>query len=396
MQKKTTNILKTARKYVFKLFKEQLDSKFVYHNYVHTHETVEAAKLLGEGNKLSKGELEIVQLAAWFHDTGYIQQIVGHEAVSAEIASDFLRAKAYPEEKITQIVGCIMATKMPQQPQNLLEEVLADADLYSLGSQEHFDKTDILRIEMEATRNVVRSKVEWLKDEIAFLSNHRYHTPYAQLTLNKQKTKNVARYTKLLNDAVEKNLKIEQKQQEIAYKKEREQRPDRGIETLFRVSLKNHIALSAIADNKANIMLSINAVIISIIVSTLVPRFDTETELIIPTCMLLFVCVLTIIFATISTIPKVTVRRFTREDIKDRKANLLFFGNFYKMPLPDFEWGFSEMMKDRDYLYNSMTRDFYFLGQVLVKKYRYLRFCYNVFMYGLIASVIAFVIAMTF
>ncbi len=387
------NILKQARKYIFQLFKKQLDTKFVYHNYVHTYETVEACKILGEGNKLSKEELEIVQLAAWFHDAGYIQQIAGHEEVSVGIATDFLRQHNYPEEKIQQVAGCIMATKMPQQPQNLLEEVLADADLHSLGSKEHFDKTDILRIEMETTRGIVRSEIDWLKDEINFLSNHRYHTPYAQLTLNKQKTKNIARYTKLLGDAVEKRQKIEQKQKEITYKKEREQRPDRGIETLFRVTIPNHISLSAIADNKANIMLSINAVIISIVVSTLVPRFDTEPELIIPTCMLLAVCIATIIFATISTIPKVTIRSFTREDIQNRKANLLFFGNFYGMPLSDFELGFSEMMKDREYLYGSLSRDFYFLGQVLVKKYRYLRWCYNVFMYGLIASVIAFVIA---
>ena len=135
-----------------------------------------------------------------------------------------------------------------------------------------------------------------------------------------------------------------------------------GIQTFFRTNYRNHINLSAIADNKANIMLSINAIIISISISTLVPSFETNEKLQIPTIVLLVVCLGSIIFATLSTRPKITEGTVTREDIINRKSNLLFFGNFYNMNLKDFDWGMMEMIKDSDFLYSTMTRDLYFLG----------------------------------
>ncbi len=96
------------------------------------------------------------------------------------------------------------------------------------------------------------------------------------------------------------------------------------------------------------------------------------------------------------TRPKITSGTFTHEDIKEKRVNLLFFGNFFKMNLKDFEWGMNEMMNDKDFLYGSMTKDFYYLGQVVGQKYRYLRICYNIFMYGIILSVIAFAVAVIF
>src|SRR5690606_38404185 len=172
-----------------------------------------------------------------------------------------------------------------------------------------------------------------------------------------------------------------------------ELRLGRGVETMYRTAYRTHVNLSAIADNKANIMLSINAIIISIIVSTLVPTFGTNPKLILSTAILVLVCLVAMVFATLSTRPKVTEGRVTRDDIINRKANLLFFGNFYKMPLEEYDWGMKEMIKDSDFLYTTMTKDLYFLGIVLAKKYRYLRYCYAVFMYGLINAVFAFAVS---
>jgi hypothetical protein len=151
------------------------------------------------------------------------------------------------------------------------------------------------------------------------------------------------------------------------------------------------------ADSKANLMLSVNAVVISILVSNLIPKLmasgTLDLRLAIPTCLLTLTCLGSMIFATLATRPKVTEGKVTRESIQQRKANLLFFGNFYNMPLEDFQWGVNEMLKDQDFLYSSMSRDLYFLGIVLAQKYRYLSICYNIFMYGLIVSVAAFAVA---
>ena len=169
----------------------------------------------------------------------------------------------------------------------------------------------------------------------------------------------------------------------------------RGVETMYRTTYRTHVNLSSIADNKANIMLSINAIVISIVVSTLLPQIIGNPKLFIPTLILLIVCLLSIVFATLSTRPKITEGKSTIEDIKQKRSNLLFFGNFYNMELDDFHWGMKEMIKDPDFVYSSMTRDLYFLGIVLAKKYRYLRICYGIFMYGLVIAVAAFAIALS-
>ena len=99
------------------------------------------------------------------------------------------------------------------------------------------------------------------------------------------------------------------------------------------------------------------------------------------------------VFSILSTRPKITEGRFTKEDIREKKTNLLFFGNFHNMPLDDFKWGMDEMMKDKEFLYGSLTKDLFFLGAVLGKKYNLLRKTYNVFMIGMVLTVLAFAYA---
>lgn len=164
---------------------------------------------------------------------------------------------------------------------------------------------------------------------------------------------------------------------------------------MFRVTLGNHTQLSQIADTKANILLSVNAIIISVALSTIVPRLDSpkNVHLIIPTFILIIFSVATIIMAIASTRPKVTSGSFTRKDIEDRKINLLFFGNFHQVPLEEYMWAMKEMMKDKTYLYDSMIKDLYYLGIVLNRKYRLLRTTYTIFSVGIIVSVVAFYLA---
>ena len=109
--------------------------------------------------------------------------------------------------------------------------------------------------------------------------------------------------------------------------------------------------------------------------------------------MLTLTCLITLVYAILVTRPVVTTGTFTKEDIKNKKANLLFFGNFYSMPLKDFTWGMKELITNQDYLYDSMINDYYHLGQVLGEKYRKLRICYTLFMYGVNTSVVAYAIA---
>ena len=102
------------------------------------------------------------------------------------------------------------------------------------------------------------------------------------------------------------------------------------------------------------------------------------------------------VLSILATRPNVTSGKFTKQDVKDKKVNLLFFGNFHKMELPEYEWALQELVKDKEYVYSSLTKDLYFLGLVLDKKYKILRLTYNIFMVGMIVSVIAFGIAFRF
>ncbi len=167
---------------------------------------------------------------------------------------------------------------------------------------------------------------------------------------------------------------------------------NRGVSDMFRTSYRTHIELSAIADNKSNIMISINGIIISIVIASISPKIDSNPWLLIPTAVLLLTCLGSLIYAVLSARPRVSNETVTLEDVRSNRANILFFGNFHTMPREEYVEGLEELMQDSNRLYDNMARDIHGLGKVLAKKYRLLRFSYNIFMVGLILSVISFIV----
>ncbi|MFN4079683.1 MAG: Pycsar system effector family protein [Saprospiraceae bacterium] len=402
-------LLQDVERHVTDFFLQNVSDKYVFHDLEHTVQTVAAAKVIAEGFNFTEQELQLLQLATWFHDTGYTDGPVGHEERSYAHAENFLRPHLSHEE-LEVIKGCILATKVPQKPRTTLERVLCDADLSHLGMRTYWDRTSKFRQELILTRQLIMSDRDWVDFEIDFMLSHNYHTEVANELFNKRKAKHVQQLLKqkrrlnpdkapttdeiaLLSDE-DKKTDI----QKVLNEREAElklSRFGRGVETMYRTTYRTHTNLSAMADNKANLMLSVNAIVISIMVSNLLPRLHDAVSLrmLIPTALLTGTCLGSMVFATLATRPKVTEGKVTREAIQERKANLLFFGNFHNMKLDDFQWGVNEMLKDPSFLYSSMSRDLYFLGIVLAKKYRYLSICYNIFMYGLIISVAAFILA---
>ena len=373
-----------------------------YHNYNHTKLVVRASEKIGQTSQLSSEQLEIVIIAAWFHDTGFRDTYDNHEVASKEIASEFLQSKNYPEEKIEKVLQCIDATKPPQNPQTIEEKVLCDADFIHLTKDNYFNRLMGLRLEWQHYREMKKSDQEWFEENFQFLSNHQFYTDYGKTVLAaklqetvKAQHKMLKKYNRLQNQALETDLHLDpERLKELKKKlKKVEKSPDRGIETMFRLTSRNHIRLSAMADSKANILISVNAIIISVLLSGLIKNLDEFPYLTLPTYLLLSINVITMVFAILSTRPNVSTGRFTRQDIEEKKTNLLFFGNFHNMKKEDYKWGMLEMIKDSDYLYSSLIDDIYFLGKVLGKKYYFLRIAYNIFMFGIILAVIAYVIS---
>ncbi|HVW96897.1 MAG TPA: Pycsar system effector family protein [Mucilaginibacter sp.] len=412
-------LLEQSQDYVITYYKTHDTSNLLYHNRVHTEDVVAAAARIANHYQLNDDDFFVVMSSVWFHDLGYMVDIANHEEKGAELAVQFLSEQHVDKKYLQQIKGCIMATKMPQNPKNLLEEIVCDADLFHLGTEEFKDKDKLLLKEVNLLHHANIGKAQWHEKSIAFLESHNYHTDFCRLLLNPTKEKNLEYLKKKLAREQSKSEKKEGKkikqENKIAVtdgeqkkaasdaepapkeeKKKKKEKPEKGIETMFRISSSNHQRLSDMADNKAHIMITVNSIILSAIISLLLRRLSEYEYLIVPTFILLAVSLLAMTFSILSTRPSIPAGNFTREDIDNQKVNLLFFGNFYKASIEDYDYGMQKMMLDKAFLYGSLIKDVYAQGVVLGRKYRLLRIAYNIFMFGLILSVVAFIIASAF
>ncbi len=384
-----SEILNQLHAYVANLFEANKDERFVYHNIGHTEQVVENTVKIASHYQLSDQDVCIVVAASWFHDMGYLFDCSQHEVRGERMAVSFLEEKGVDKDVINQVSGCIMATKMPQNPTGLLQQIVCDADLFHLGSSSFKEKNKLMRQEAQAFCNKEIDKMEWRIKTIALFKAHHYHTDYCKELLNFKKAQNLAEMEDKLNTSSETETKAVSKTE----KKKDAEKPGRGIETMFRISSANHQRLSDMADNKAHIMISTNSIILSVILSLLLRKLEDNPHLIIPTLLLLIICVVTMVFSILATRPSIPEGVFTQRDIDEKKVNLLFFGNFYRTSLTDYEYGMRKMMEDKDFLYGSLIKDVYAQGVVLGRKYRLLRVAYNVFMFGIVAAVLAFIIA---
>ena len=388
-------ILSKVKKYIGKTFRDKGSENNYYHNFTHTAEVAKATEEIADAMGIKDDEKEVLLIAAWFHDIGHIETCNGHEDIGIKLAKQFLTENNYPLSKIETVVSLINATRMPRDPKNILEEIICDADLHHLGTNNYDKRSELYKNEIEAQKHSKIKEVDWLQNNLEFLKEHKFYTSFAKDRYEIQKNINYIKTKKKLKK-VKKNMDEEksgQKDNVLVKKKDKDKSAGRSIETMFRNTVRTHVEFSSMADTKANIMISVNTLVLTIMVSVMVRKLDTNPHLIIPTAMLTLTSLVTLVYAILVTRPKVTSGIFTEDDIKEKKVNLLFFGNFHKVSLKDFAWGMKEMMKDKDFLYDNMIRDFYYLGQVLGQKYQRLRICYTFFMYGLIISVLAFAIA---
>lgn len=189
---------------------------------------------------------------------------------------------------------------------------------------------------------------------------------------------------------------IEKESKDTKSKKKSKLGSSRGIETMFRTSYRVNMDLSSLADTKANIMISINGLMMSVLLGAIASKIDANPWLAHPTTILLLGCLSSLIFAVLAAIPRVQREPVTLEQVRTNMANILFFGNFSNMQKQEFLTGMKELMQNTDSLYHNMILDLYGLGLVLNKKYRFLRISYTIFMVGLIVGIAAFLLTFYF
>jgi hypothetical protein len=165
----------------------------------------------------------------------------------------------------------------------------------------------------------------------------------------------------------------------------------RGIETMFRSAYRVQMDLTGLADNKANMMISINGIIISIIIAAVAPKLDSNPWLLVPTTIFLLGTLVSIVYAIVAARPRVNTEPITLQDLEHSEGNILFFGDFSNLSEDDFIDGMLDLLNDRTVLYETMIRNLYGLGSVLRKKFALLQVAYTAFMLALVLGVLSFI-----
>lgn len=385
MEKKP--IIAAAECFVLELLKDRLNDDHQFHNLGHTLQVRQAALQIAAREGLSDPSLEILELAALFHDTGFTATYQDHETASQQIATAFLNAQGYDQALIAEVNFAIQATHLAAAPRNLTEQILRDADMYHLGTEAYPEYLKALRHEWAVFLQHRYADAEWLRLNLEFLKKQVFFTPSAWLLFGLGREDNL--------NTLKKKLRKLQKQVQKDNKTPALISENRSAEMMFKTALRNHIDLSALADNKANMMLSVNALIITIVVPLAADRLR-EIPALIPTLIaLLAACLSAMVFATLATRPIKMSGLTSVEMIREKKSNLFFFGNFFKMNYEDYRKGVTMLLENPEFLEDAIQRDLFFLGKSLGRKYAFLRICYGVFLGGIIAAVFVFTIAST-
>lgn len=161
-----------------------------FHSVDHTKEVYKYVKTIASYEEVFGTDLEPILIAALFHDTGMAETYVNHEEKSVEFAMEYLKGKDYPEDRLKIVTSCIMATKMPQNPENAFEKIICDADLYHLGLESYIFRNERLRVEWETFFDKEYSDEEWYAINVEFLEHQKYHTWFGKTVLKNRKDLN--------------------------------------------------------------------------------------------------------------------------------------------------------------------------------------------------------------
>ncbi len=178
--KNREQVIQDLKTYCLERLEKELPDNLFYHVPAHTVDVYEKVQFIGEKEGVSKEEMDLLRVAALFHDMGFIERYENNEEIGARMARETLPDYGFSEEEINIINDLIMATQMPHNPKNLIEEVICDADLDNLGREDFYVQTELLRLEL-AKNGVVFSPRQWYAENlIKFFEMHHYFTKTAK------------------------------------------------------------------------------------------------------------------------------------------------------------------------------------------------------------------------
>ncbi|WP_020567877.1 Pycsar system effector family protein [Neolewinella persica] len=381
-------LLKRARAHVHERFDARLAPKYLFHNFAYSSEIEGALDDLMEKTELDENTQFLLRIVALFYPLGYIN---GHKKFQ-DTSVEELKAWAGAEgldlsSPDGTAADWLKAVKNADQDSLLPVRILHDACWSWLGRKRFDRRSNLLQLERDAIASKEGDPIKFGEEMQNLLLNFNYLTSVGKRKYDKRRRKNVS-------SQQSDNYKIEQKEVKARTGKNF----GRGIDTMYRTAFRNHINLSRIADGKANMMISINTIILSIVItvsgaslSFFEDVFFENPEFLVPIISLLLSSLIAVIFAVFSARPSVTEYRIKKDKlIKSKEASLLYFGNFLKLEKKEFIEYMATMKLDQNALYDDLAKDLYDLGQVMHKKYLLLTISYNTFVGGLALAVLSF------
>ena len=342
-------------------------------------------------------ELKLAHLSAWFAELGFSEDHRNYQGKSVKLAREFFRTKKLDDGIFEKLEECILSTRVPQQPVSVISQLICDATMYHLAEKDSLQLADALRNEVAAVAQIEYSDEEWINEYIKMINNHFYFTRTARELFQKRKEKTLAAF-----QAKREMVRFVQQESSGDFEnyipvKEKKVTEDalkleRGVQTLYRITENRHMDLSNKAHDKASLLISVNSIIMSIVLSVLVTKLEENTYLLIPTALLVITSAVTIVISIISTRPRI----IGRVQSANEEKNLLFYGDFANLSVNDYKKAMRDLYTNPVDLYDSLSRDIYYQGVVLKWKFKYINIAYIIFMYGFIATIIAFILAFIF
>ena len=376
-----TSIVEKAELFATKIIVNDFSKKLVRHDIELQHRVIEGVKEIAEAEGLTEKELEYVLVAGWLSQLGYkdfenLKSIEGEEffiscfECTLHIAKDFLLDVECPPTDIDIILDILKNVRPYNVIEGRLSNVLHDAIIIDWSKAKGKKRIRNQYEEMLLTKSTTAGTGTFISKSIEYLQKHSYKTDYGKNRLEPKKQELILKLEKEKKNLIKKDdIAIKQElgisDQELKQLKKNlksvKGRDERGVQTMFRTTSRNHYTMIQMVDRKANIMISVNAIILSLILSRVIGVIDTFCIHNSPLLVMLLSSIISIFFAVIAIIPTTTHGSFTEKEVRNKEGNLLFFGNYHNMKYRDYEWGILQMLNDSNYLYSSMIKDQYFL-----------------------------------
>ena len=385
---KKNELLNKARSYVLEQFEAGLAPKYLFHNFAYSTEIESTVKGLLKKTELGERTQNLLRIASLFYPVGYIDGHKKFRETSVEALNEWAEIEGVDlSSPDGNAADWILGVKGADQDSPLPVRLLHDACWSWLGRKRFDRRSNLLQLERDTIGSKEGDPIKFGEDMQDLLLNFNYLTSVGKREYDTRRRSNVSSQQR-------ENYTIEQNEVKARTGKNF----GRGIDTMYRTAFRNHINLSRIADGKANMMISINTIILSIVItvsgaslSFFEDVFFENPEFLIPIISLLLSSLIAVVFAVFSARPNVTEYRIKKDKlIKSKEASLLYFGNFLKLEKKEFVEYMATMKLNQSALYDDLAKDLYDLGQVMHRKYLLLTISYNTFVGGLALAVISF------